>query len=336
MPKNINPFSLFKTHEINDVINNFPILYGKFRKSGIFLPEPLLDDMVLIDEESGELTIAEARAPGSPGQGVDRGNRAMRAFQLPHFPFDTHVNPRDVSNLRQTGSNQRQKIAVYLANRLKAHKMRHDITMEYLCAGALQGVIRDGSGATLLNLWSEFNQTQEVLSLSAVGNDTAKFRKLFRDIGRIQEDALKADTMTHTELPVSRALFDAIVDHPVVQKHYLNNQFAPGYLKEDVRKVGINIEGVKVWEYEAAVKLTDGSSGRIIPTDEGVAYPAGTSDLFKLYHAPSDFNEDSGRFGKPYYVKIEPGKMNRGYDIHSQFNSLPVCKRPGVLVKVTL
>ncbi len=335
MPQNLNPFSIFTVEEINSVINNMPKLYGEFSRSGIFKPDPLLSHIVMIDEEAGALRVAESRAMGSVGQGVDSNKRKTRYFEVPHFPFDTKVNPHDVTNLRKTGTNQRQRVAAYLADKLKRHKQRHDITIEYMMAGALKGLVLDGSGRILIDLWSEFGVSQEVFSLASAGNDTAKFKKLFRDIARASSDALGADTKTHIEMPVSRTLFDAIVDHPVVQKHYLNNVHAPEYLKGDKEHKGIVIEGVHVWEYEAEVSLVNGTRAHLIEEGEGIAFPAGTHDLFKLHHAPSDFNEDAGKLGQQYYVKIEKGHMNRGYEIHSQFNSLPVCTKPKTLIKIT-
>jgi hypothetical protein len=217
--------------------------------------------------------------------------------------------------------------------KLAAHKARHEITVEYLLAGALRGRVLDGSGRELLNLWTEFGVTQETVTIQTA-NDLLKIKKLFRDIRRMHEDNLDSDTVTGAELKCSRELFDAIVDHPVINKAYINNNFAPAHIAEDLRKNGFVIEGVKITEYSAKAADVSGTMRAFIPTGEGVCYPTGTSDTFHIYHAPSDFNEDVGSYGQQYYAKIMEGDFNRGWNIHSQFNSLPVCLRPKTLIKV--
>ncbi|HNN17418.1 MAG TPA: major capsid protein, partial [Giesbergeria sp.] len=39
---------------------------------------------------------------------------------------------------------------------------------------------------------------------------------------------------------------------------------------------------------------------------------------------------------QPLYAKQEPRKFDRGTDLHTQSNPLPMCHRPGVLVKLTM
>ena len=51
--------------------------------------------------------------------------------------------------------------------------------------------------------------------------------------------------------------------------------------------------------------------------------------------APADFNETVNTLGQPLYAKQEPRKFERGTDLHTQSNPLPMCHRPGVLVKLT-
>ncbi|MBU6956103.1 major capsid protein, partial [Hahella sp. HN01] len=58
-------------------------------------------------------------------------------------------------------------------------------------------------------------------------------------------------------------------------------------------------------------------------------------DTFATHCAPADFNETVNTIGKPLYAKQEPRKFGRGTDLHTQSNPLPMCRRPGVLVRLT-
>ncbi|MEZ5455082.1 MAG: major capsid protein [Lysobacteraceae bacterium] len=64
-------------------------------------------------------------------------------------------------------------------------------------------------------------------------------------------------------------------------------------------------------------------------------FPTGTIDTFATYFAPADFNETVNTLGQPLYAKQEPRKFDRGTDLHTQSNPLPMCHRPGVLIKLT-
>jgi hypothetical protein len=46
-------------------------------------------------------------------------------------------------------------------------------------------------------------------------------------------------------------------------------------------------------------------------------------------------NETANTLGQVLYAKQEPRKFERGTDLHTQSNPLPMCHRPGVLVKLT-
>jgi len=69
---------------------------------------------------------------------------------------------------------------------------------------------------------------------------------------------------------------------------------------------------------------------------EAHAFPLGTVDTFSTYYAPADFNETANTLGQALYAKQEPRKFERGTDLHTQSNPLPMCHRPGVLVKLTM
>jgi hypothetical protein len=80
----------------------------------------------------------------------------------------------------------------------------------------------------------------------------------------------------------------------------------------------------------------NGVSRRFIAAGEGHCFPQGTVDTFGTYVAPADFNETVNTLGQPLYAKQEPRKFDRGTDLHTQSNPLPMCHRPGVLVKLLM
>ncbi|MNW12277.1 hypothetical protein D3C71_2099270 [compost metagenome] len=73
---------------------------------------------------------------------------------------------------------------------------------------------------------------------------------------------------------------------------------------------------------------------KFIEPGEGHAFPLGTLDTFSTYVAPADFNETVNTLGQLLYSKQAPRKFDRGTDLHTQSNPLPMCHRPALLVKL--
>jgi len=69
-------------------------------------------------------------------------------------------------------------------------------------------------------------------------------------------------------------------------------------------------------------------------TGKGMRSRSGPSTPLPPITAPADFNETVNTLGQPLYAKQEPRKFDRGTDLHTQSNPLPICHRPGLLIKV--
>ena len=106
-------------------------------------------------------------------------------------------------------------------------------------------------------------------------------------------------------------------------------------LINDVRR-GFTYAGITFEEYRGQATDPSGTTRRFIAAGEAHAFPLGTVDTFGTYFAPADFNETVNTIGQTLYAKQEPRKFDRGTDLHTQSNPLPMCHRPGVLVKLTV
>ena len=106
-------------------------------------------------------------------------------------------------------------------------------------------------------------------------------------------------------------------------------------LRDDVR-TGFAFGGIVFEEYRGQATNLSGDVQRFIAPGEAHAFPLGTIDTFGTYFAPADFNETVNTLGQPLYAKQAPRKFERGTDLHTQSNPLPMCHRPGALVKLTM
>ncbi len=138
--------------------------------------------------------------------------------------------------------------------------------------------------------------------------------------------------MTGIHALVSPEFFDALTSHTKVKEAYERWQEGAA-LRNDMRS-GFTFCGITFEEYRGQATDPEGTVRRFIERDTGHCFPVGTASTFTTYFAPADFNETVNTLGQPLYAKQEPRRFDRGTDLHTQSNPLPVCHRPGTLVKV--
>ncbi|MBI9092804.1 MAG: major capsid protein [Desulfobacterium sp.] len=333
----LNPWAndAFSMASLTDAINILPNNYGKIEKLNLMPIKGVTTRTIMIEEKNGVLNLITSKPPGSPGDQNKTGKRKLRSFVVPHLPLDDTLLPDEYEGIRAFGAeNELAPYTAVMNDKLQTMKNKHAITLEHLRMGALKGVILDGDGSELYNLYTEFGITAKTISF-ALGTATTKVRTKCLAVSRHIEDNLMGEVSTGTRVLCSEAFFDALIDHPLVTKAFEGYQEACEKLGGDPRK-GFKFGGLVFEEYSGKAPDAEGTIRKFIADGEAHAYPTGTMETFRTYVSPADFVETANTIGMPFYAKQEPRKFNRGIDLHSQSNPLPLCKRPGTLVKLTM
>lgn len=329
-----NPFDnpSFSMSALTAAINILPNNYGLMESMGLFPTKPVRFRSVVVEEKNGILTLLPTMPVGSPGTVGKRGKRKLRSFAIPHIPHDDVVLPEEVQGIRAFGSETEvQTVAAVMAEHLQTMRNKHAITLEHLRIGALKGIILDADGSELYNLFDLFDITPKVVNFQ-LSNAATDVKKKCLDLKRYLEKNLKGERMNGVHCLVSEEFFDALTAHDNVKAAY--DRWQDGLaLRSDLRS-GFTFAGITFEEYSGEASDGDDNVHRFIAAGEGHAFPLGTVDTFATYFAPADFNETANTLGQPLYAKQEPRKFERGTDIHTQSNPLPMCHRPAVLVKV--
>ena len=332
----INPFETdaFNMVSLTQAVNLLPNNYGRLRELNLMPGKGIRTRSVLVEERNGVLNLLPTQPPGSPGTVGRRGKRKVRSFTAPHIPHDDVILPAEYEGIRAFGSeNEMEALAQVVNDHLQAMRNKHAITLEHLRMGALKGIILDADGSTLFNLYTEFGITQKTINFSLTTSST-KVRTKCLAVSRHIEDNLKGEVMDGVRVLCSEEFFEALIDHPEVQKAYQNYQEAADRLGGDPRK-GFEFGGLVFEEYRGRATDPDGQERRFIAANEAHAFPTGTMETFETLFAPADFVETTNTLGQELYAKQELRKFGRGVDLHTQSNPLPICYRPGVLVKLT-
>ena len=342
-----NPFLNpgFSMASLTAAINLIPNRYGRLEALNRFPAKPVRTRQIIVEEFAGRLNLLPTQPPGSPGTVGTRGKRNLRSFVIPHIPHDDVVLPEEVQGIRAFGSEtEMEAISGVLARHLETMRNKHAITLEHLRMGALKGKILDADGTELVNLFTAFEipaksinfNLTKVVNTKTVSTDE-NVREKCLELLRLTEESLLGEVMTGVHVLCSPEFFSALIAHDKVQEAYRHWQQGV-MLINDVRS-GFTFAGVTFEEYrgQAAYVKPDGTLGsrRFIEAGEAHAFPLGTVDTFGTYFAPADFNETVNTLGQPLYAKQAPRQFDRGTDLHTQSNPLPMCHRPGVLIKLT-
>lgn len=327
----------FSTVELARSINVIPNQFGRIGELNVFPDQGIPTTNVAIEENLGVIHLLPTSRRGAPGTAGVRGKRRVRNLSTVHIPHDSQLTADDLRNLRgEDGQISLATAQTKISQEQTNHRRKQDITREHLRAGALRGEIVDADGSVILNLFDEFGVTEKAFDfdLGTAGTDV-------RDIARAALTHLnlnlKGDMRTGARALCSESFFSKLIQHESVKRAWDNFQGRSDALASDVLG-GFPFGGI-VWEqYEGTAEQLneDGTVTvrKFIADGDCRIFPTGTQQSFATFNAPSDFMEDLGQAGQPFYMKLAPDqRFNRFVDIHSQQNPLPICMRPALLVR---
>ncbi|NHQ74540.1 major capsid protein [Roseovarius gahaiensis] len=331
-----NPFDAggYSLAEMTQAINILPNLYTRLGQIGLFRFEGVTQRSIVIEQREGVLSLLPSVPLGAPATVGTREQRSMRSFALPWIPHDDVILPANIQGMPALGVSDAADPLVDVMNRkLTLMRRKHAQTREYMEMNALRGIVKDGAGTTLYNYFTEFGLEQ--ISVDFVfGTAGTKVQAKVRTILRALEDNLLGETMTTAHALVSSEFFDKLIGHPKTEeayKYFSANGGQP--LREDMRRA-FPFAGLLFEEYNGSVTLSNGTTERLIPAGEGIAFPLGTFDTFTTYGGPANLLETANTVGLPLYARQQIDSKGRWIDLMTESSILPVNKRPRLAIRL--
>lgn len=328
----------FSVVEMTNAINVIPNRWGRIQQLGVFGPgRGVTTTTVTIERSNGVLNLLPSTPRGTPGTAGVNAKRDVRALNIPFIPHDDVVKAEEVQGVRAFGTGgQLETVQNVVNQKLLTMRSKHAITLEYLRAGALKGIVMDANGSTvLLNLFTEFGIAEKVVAFD-LANAAADIDGKCMEVLRHIEDNLLGDTHTYVHALCSASFFDAFTKHAKVVDAYKFYQSQAELLRRDVRS-GFIHKDILWEEYRGNATHLQADSTTItrpfIPAGDVRFFPMGTTQTFDQVYAPGDFLETVNTMGKEVYAKQVPERFNRWVDIHTQSSPLPYCMRPATLVR---
>lgn len=336
-----NPFSAtgFDLISMTQAINRVPDgarMIGRTDRAGLYAnSHGIATTTIEVEEMNGVLNLVTSKPRGGVADKNTTGKRKVRNFRVPHFPIEDVIRPEEVQDVRMFGSdNQAETAANVMARKLAEMRRKLDLTKEWLRFASLKGILLDSDGSTLYNFFTEFGLSQQTQSFE-LDQSTTDVNEQCRIATRYIDTHLLGDVLTGYMAYCSPTFYDAFIKHSSVKDAFKYFQNTNQTLDANLRG-RFNFGGI-VWE-EVASSTTDsaGVARKFVTDDKAILFPLGTNECFEEVYAPADFMETANTIGIPYYAKQEPLPFNRGVNVHAQMNVLPICKRPDVLVELTL
>jgi major capsid protein E len=341
----------FTAIQLSESVNRIPNNYGLLQALNLFPAQGSISTIIEINIEDGTIRVLPAKERGASSTPGDRGNRKSIFIEVPHFPAEDLITPRDLQNMINIVANSRtpRTLADEMAKRLFTIRGKHSITREWVRMGALKGLITDGNGDTLIDLYAAFGITKKTVDfvLGTAGTDIiAKCTEVRNSIA----SNLKGEVMNAVEVIVSTSFFNELIQHAKVEKFWVNwsgaqalaqPAYAPGTgpIDRNGQPTALGrsfvFQNILFREYNGQAPIGKARTATPFVADGyGVAYPAGTMNTFETWDAPPNDIRFVNQPGQEVSISPKILDHGEGVELKSQSNPLAICKRPEVLVEV--
>ena len=333
----INPFDEhgFTAATLTERINKKPSTYGMIRKSGIFSIEPVYTSDIVFNMVNGKITLLPVKDPKSKPNQKEKQKGERRYFSTVHIPYQNTIWADDLFQSLSLSSNQLVTLMEIMNKELEEMKDDHAITEEHMLVGALQGVIYDADGTTVLkDLFTEFGVTKKTVGF-ALGTDTTDVSSKCKEVVRHVKKNIGGDTMTGVECICDAVFFDALTSHPNVKDIWLKHEATVNATMSGADPTQrFPFSGIVFKEYDAeASHPVTGAALPFIGAGKAHFYPVGTRKTAKLHYSPARNFSAMGKPGQSLFAQQMMDPKGKYIDVDTEQNLFPMWYRPECLVE---
>jgi len=330
--------SAFSTTSLSGMVEKMDYTPGLLGSLGIFNPMPVRTRNIFIDRIDGGLTLIPTSPDGAPPEVLDGEDRDAVSLKTARLTKRFTLNAHELDGIRAFGS-ETELMGVQREYGRRMSRIRADmeLTHEFHRLGALQGLLIDADGSTVIyDYATEFNEAIPAATSFELDQAGTDVHGICKDISRSMVRSGRGSFTTGTSIHALAGddFYDALISHPNVEKFYLQQQAANG-LREAQGAIfeSFRVGGITFHNYRG----TDDNSTVAIPVAEAKFFPVGARDVFQVAYAPLESLEYVGTPGQSVYAMNIPDR-ERNMWTKGEIYSYPLftCSQPRVLRKATL
>jgi hypothetical protein len=330
--------SAFSTTSLSGMVEKMDYQPSLLGSLGIFEPTPVRTRNIFVDRIDGGLTLIPTSADGAPPDVLDGEDRDAVSLKTTRLAKRFTLYAHELDGIRAFGS-ETELMAVQREYGRRMARIRADmeLTHEFHRLGALQGILLDADGSTVIYDYStQFNESIPAATSFELDVTTTDVHGVCKDISRGMVRSGRGSFTPGTTIHALAGddFYDALISHPNVEKFYLQ-QVAANALREAQGAIfeSFRVGGITFHNYRG----TDDNSTVAIPTAEAKFFPVGARDVFKVAQAPLETLEYVGTPGQSVYAMNVPDR-DRNMWTKGELYSYPlyICQQPRTLRKGTL
>lgn len=303
---------------------------------GIFDEVPLLSRNVIVEKRGQSLALIPASADGSPPKQESVDLASVRNFRSVRLADAFTMYASEIAGFRDFGSSSSFKqVQKEYMTRMSKVRANMDLTHEFHRIGALQGVLLDADGATVIYDWfSEFGIAQAANIDFALQTTTTDVRAKCHQVVRQMRVAGKGSITPQTRVAAvcGDSFYDRLINHDAVKATY-NNWQAAAALRENIAYDYFRFGGIDFYNYRGA-----DDSALVAPANNAARFfPVGARDVFKKFMSPADeFMPFVGTLGEDVYAMNIIDKDREAWTKGELYSyPLYMCMQPQVLQRAT-
>jgi hypothetical protein len=289
-------------------------------------------ETVSFEKKENTLSLIQTTPRGAPLEQGGPSKRDMRSFRTSRIAKSDTVTAAEVQGIRAMGSeSELQSVEAEVADRQAKLQDDVELTFEHMRLGAIQGIVLDADGSTLVDWFDEWDISAPSAIDFNLDSSSTNVRKLchdvVRDMGRAAGGAFTPSTVVHAL--AGDDFFDAFVTHTNVEKFYLNQPAAQSQT-QNLAWQSFGFGGIVWHNYRG----TDDESAIAVAADEVKFFPVGARGIFQAVFSPGEMFDYVNTPGLPFYsllVRDQERNMWAKPEVYSY--PLFVCTHPAVLLK---
>lgn len=299
---------------------------------GIFDPVPSATDLIFVERRNQSLRLIPTSPVGAPPTPRQTGKRDGIPLKIERIATDFTLYAHEVRGVRaENTEDELMPLQTEYARRMGEIRDDVELTEEFHRLGALQGVLLDADGSTVIyDFFSEFGIALPALINFELGTAGTDVRQKCKDTIRLMARGAKGAMGTGTSVHAlcGDSFYDDLVSHPNVEKFYLNTGAAPAQKNGGGAFESYEFGSITFHNYRG----TDDNSTVAIASNEAKFFPIGARDVFKVGYAPAEFDPWVNTMGRALYA-LNVSDRDRGAWQKGELYQYPLymCQRPEVL-----
>lgn len=334
----------FELQDYTQEIAIIPTSWTLLNDVGLFSEEMLSTHTVTFEEQGKTLGLITDQVRGAKPLAGKDDIRKIHSYNIPHFPYADAIKPQDVQSKRAYGSaTMAETEAAVLARKMERIRRNYDVTMEVSRFATLTtGNAYGPSGTITGNFFTQTGVTQTVVDfvLGTAGTDVVG--KCEAVIAAMQDNANTGDVITGVVAYCSPTFFAKLIAHAKCQQAFQYYTATEGQLIQRNRAGSNgpnNISGLYREFSFAGIRFIEVrtvlAGQTLIPAQDVVFVPTGTTDTFVSYFSPANKMDFVNTMAERTYMWTYRSPKGESVDIEAESNWLNVLRRPALVVRGT-